>query len=140
FLPSPPGRAPASGPDKAAADHGEPLPLASQFSQMGVVIQGAEVDDWLAAEGQATGRAAGSQEQLAVAVGGPLVIGNPLVLRVQVPSRPPQVKGHPLAFGLAPDALQRFAFPELFGQGRAGIRRGALRTELAAGGAAVGPP
>src|SRR5262249_58179458 len=96
----------AWGAEEAGGDDGEVLPCPRQGAQPLVIIQGAEVDDLLAAEGQATGRAAGSQEQLAVAVGGPLVIGNPLVLRVQVPRRPPQVKGHPLAFGLAPDALQ----------------------------------
>src|SRR4029077_1484864 len=72
-----------------------------------------------------------------VAGGGPLVIGDPLVLRVQVPDCPPQVEGHPLAFRVAPDALQGLALPEPFGQGRAVIRRAPLGANQAEGAARI---
>ena len=48
--------------------------LLGQRSQPLVIVQGAEVDDLLAAEGQAPGGDAGGQEQLVEGVDGPLVI------------------------------------------------------------------
>ena len=61
----------------------------------------------------------GSQEQLIEGVDGPLIIRDPFGLRVKVPSRAAEMKGHALNVGLAPNALKGFVFPKPFREGRA---------------------
>ena len=123
-------------PDEPAADDREPQAPAGQRPQPLVIVQGAEVDDVVAAEGQAARGAAGGEEELVEGVDRPLVVGDALVRRVQRSCLPAEVEGHSLAGGLAPDALQRFALPEPLGEGRAvvgGMRVGTDQADRATG-------
>ena len=110
-------------PDEPTADDREPLALTCQRPQPLVIVQGAEVDDVIAAEGQPARRAAGGQKQLVEGIDRPLIVGDALVRRVQRSCLPAQVEGHPPGVDLPPDAIQGFAFPEPFGQGRSVIGR-----------------
>src|SRR5262249_7922569 len=108
-----------------------------ESTQAFVVVQRAEVDDLAAVERQASGCSAGGEKQLGITVDRALVVCDALVLRVQVPGGPAEVKRYILLFAMAPDALQRFTFPELLRERRTVVRRVRLGAQYSDGAARI---
>ena len=84
------------GADEAAADDHRPLALARGRAQAAVVVQGAKVDDAVAAKRQAAGRAAGRQQQLAIRVDAALVVAHLAGRDVEGLGGAPQMQRHPV--------------------------------------------
>src|SRR5262249_27011073 len=108
--------------DEPTPDHRKALPFHCPIAQAPIVPQGAKVDDVITTKWQSAGRAAGGQEKLVKRVDLPLIVGHGLQLRINGVNRPPEMEVHFELVCMPPDAVQRFASPELFAQRRPVVR------------------
>src|SRR5262249_4054386 len=74
------------------------------------------------AKWQSARRAARGQEKLVKRVDLPLIVGHGLLLHINGYNRPPEMDVHLVLVCMPPDAVQRFASPELFAQWRPVVR------------------
>ena len=115
------------GADESAADDRESLLLLGQLAKGLVIVQGAEVEVRRSRRGQATGRAAGGQEQLAVGIDRALIVGDAISLADRAFRPCGRGRAWLLRPRLAPDGFQRAAFPQATSTTAGGRRAAATR-------------
>ena len=103
--------------DKPTADHGEALPACRLLTQALVVLDRAVVVDPMAADRKTAGRHAGREQQLVEAVLGSPVVDDALVLKIEHAAGAAEMEINPKLIRAQPHAVQRFALPELLGEG-----------------------
>ena len=109
--------------DEPAADHGEALPACCLLTQALVVLERAVVGDPVAADWEASRRHAGREQQFVEAVLGSPVVDDALVLEIEQAAGAAEMEVNAKLVRAEPDAVQRFALPELLGEGRALVGR-----------------
>ena len=118
--------------DESAADHGEALPTRCLLPQALVVLERAVVGDPMTAHGKTPGCHAGREQQFVEAVLGSPVVDDALVVEIEQAAGAAEMNFNAKLVRAEPDAFQRFATPELLGEGRSlvgRVRFGANQTD-----------